>query len=120
MRRVTIIQLGVASLLSFTIMPIVGEHTIPAFSWPLILIAVALGLASALIQFVMNWAQRVVDPSRAAIIYAGEPVWAGIIGRIAGERLPVIALLGALVVLGVLVSELKIKLPIKKNKRVRE
>ena len=42
----------------------------------------------------MNWAQRVVDPSRAAIIYAGEPVWAGIIGRIAGERLPVIALLG--------------------------
>ncbi|MDB0327709.1 EamA family transporter, partial [Acinetobacter baumannii] len=76
--------------------------------------------ASALIQFVMNWAQRVVDPSRAAIIYAGEPVWAGIIGRIAGERLPVIALFGgALVVLGVLVSELKIKLPIKKNKRVR-
>ncbi|MCG6601013.1 DMT family transporter [Acinetobacter baumannii] len=121
LRRVTIIQLGVASLLSFAIMPIVGEHTIPAFSWPLILIAVALGLASALIQFVMNWAQRVVDPSRAAIIYAGEPVWAGIIGRIAGERLPVIALFGgALVVLGVLVSELKIKLPIKKNKRVRE
>lgn len=75
-------------------MPIVGEHTIPAFSWSLVLIAVALGLASALIQFVMNWAQRVVDPSRAAIIYAGEPVWAGIIGRIAGERLPVIALLG--------------------------
>lgn len=98
-------------------MPIVGEHTIPAFSWPLVLIAVALGLASALIQFVMNWAQRVVDPSRAAIIYAGEPVWAGIIGRIAGERLPVIALFGgALVVLGVLVSELKIKLPIKKTK----
>ncbi len=62
----------------------------------LILIAVALGLASALIQFVMNWAQRVVDPSRAAIIYAGEPVWAGIIGRIAGERLPVIALFGVL------------------------
>ena len=94
LRRVTIIQLSVASLLSFAIMPIVGEHTIPAFSWPLVLIAVALGLASALIQFVMNWAQRVVDPSRAAIIYAGEPVWAGIIGRIAGERLPVIALLG--------------------------
>jgi drug/metabolite transporter (DMT)-like permease len=89
LRRVTIIQLGVASLLSFAIMPVVGEHTIPAFSW-LVLIAVALGLASALIQFVMNWAQRVVDPSRAAIIYAGEPVWAGIIGRIAGERLPLL------------------------------
>jgi len=121
LRRVTVIQLGVASLVSFAIMPAVGEHAIPAFSWPLVLLAVALGLASALIQFVMNWAQRMVDPSRAAIIYAGEPVWAGIIGRIAGERLPVIALLGgALVVLGVLVSELKLKLPIKKTKRIRE
>ncbi|KAA5724082.1 EamA/RhaT family transporter, partial [Acinetobacter baumannii] len=81
-----IIQLGDASLLSITNMPIQGEHTIPAFSLPLILIAVALVLASALIQFVMKWAQRVVDTSRAAIIYAGEPVCAGIIGRIAGER----------------------------------
>lgn len=121
LRRVTVIQLAVASLVSFAIMPVVGEHAIPAFSWPLALLAVALGLASALIQFVMNWAQRMVDPSRAAIIYAGEPVWAGIIGRIAGERLPVIALLGgALVVSGVLVSELKLKLPIKKTKRIRE
>jgi len=121
LRRVTVIQLGVASLVSFAIMPVVREHAIPAFSWPLVLLAVALGLASALIQFVMNWAQRMVDPSRAAIIYAGEPVWAGIIGRIAGERLPIIALLGgALVVLGVLVSELKLKLPIKKTRRIRE
>ncbi|MEI1727506.1 DMT family transporter [Acinetobacter baumannii] len=121
LRRVTIVQLAVASLLSFAVMPVVGEQTIPAFSWPLVLTAVTLGLASALIQFVMNWAQRLVDPSRAAIIYAGEPVWAGVIGRIAGERLPVIALFGgALVVLGVLVSELKLKLPIKKTKRIRE
>ncbi|QNX17459.1 DMT family transporter [Acinetobacter seifertii] len=121
LRRVTIIQLAVASLLSFAVMPVVGEHTIPAFSWPLVLLSVTLGLASALIQFVMNWAQRMVDPSRAAIIYAGEPVWAGVIGRIAGERLPLIALFGgALVVLGVLFSELKLKLPIKKTKRIRE
>ena len=70
-----------------------------------------MGLASALIQFVMNWAQSMVDPSRAAIIYAGEPVWAGLIGRIAGERLPLLALFGGLlVVLGVLVSELKLKI----------
>ena len=67
--------------------------------------------ASALIQFVMNWAQRMVDPTRAAIIYAGEPVWAGVFGRVAGERLPLLALFGGcLVVLGVLVSELKFKI----------
>ncbi|MNL69655.1 hypothetical protein D3C87_1945450 [compost metagenome] len=44
------------------------------------------------------------------MIYAGEPVWAGIVGRIAGERLPAIALLGAgLIVAAVIVSELKTK-----------
>lgn len=111
LRRVTVIQLAVASLLSFCSMPLVGEHSIPAFSWQLLVVALGLGLASALIQFVMNWAQRMVDPTRAAIIYAGEPVWAGVFGRIAGERLPLLALLGGcLVVLGVLVSELKLKI----------
>lgn len=111
LRRVTVIQLAVASLLSFCSMPLVGEHSIPAFSWQLLVVAFGLGLASALIQFVMNWAQRMVDPTRAAIIYAGEPVWAGVFGRIAGERLPLLALLGGcLVVLGVLVSELKLKI----------
>jgi drug/metabolite transporter (DMT)-like permease len=58
----------------------------------------------------MNWAQRSVSPTRATVIYAGEPVWAGLVGRIAGERLPGVALLGcALIVLGVLVSELRIR-----------
>ncbi len=33
--------------------------------------SVGLGIASALIQLVINWAQRMVDPSQAAIIYAG-------------------------------------------------
>lgn len=110
LRRVTVVQLIVASVLSFAGMPLVGEHQLPAFSWPLVFIAVGLGLASALIQFVMNWAQKMVDPTRAAIIYAGEPVWAGLFGRIAGERLPLLALFGGLlVVLGVLISELKFK-----------
>ena len=37
-------------------------------------------------------------------------VWAGIVGRIAGERLPAIALVGAgLIVVAVIVSELKTK-----------
>ena len=55
----------------------------------------------------MNWAQRAVPPTRATIIYAGEPVWAGIIGRIAGDRLPAIAIGGAaFIVTGSLVSEL--------------
>lgn len=110
LRRVTVIQLLVAAILSFASMPLVGEHKIPDFSWSLFLITVSLGLASALIQFIMNWAQQMVEPTRAAIIYAGEPVWAAVFGRIAGERLPLLALFGGLlVVLGVLFSELKFK-----------
>ena len=56
----------------------------------------------------MNWAQQSVSPTRATLIYAGEPVWAGVVGRIAGERFPPIAMLGAvLIVVAVIVSELK-------------
>lgn len=107
-RRVTVLQLIAASLAAFALMPLAGESQVPAFSWTLLGIVVALGAASALIQLTMNWAQRTVDPARATIIYAGEPVWAGLFGRLAGERLPALALLGgALVVLGVIASEWK-------------
>jgi hypothetical protein len=60
----------------------------PPYSDYLLYSAIGLGLASALIQLTMNWAQRSVSPTRATVIYAGEPVWAGIVGRLAGERLP--------------------------------
>jgi len=108
-RRVTLIQLAVASVSAFVLMVPNGE-TVPAISTPLLLSALGLGAASALIQVTMNWAQRSVSPTRATVIYAGEPVWAGVVGRIAGERLPALALLGgALIVCGVIVSELRLK-----------
>jgi drug/metabolite transporter (DMT)-like permease len=106
--RVTVIQLGTTSLLAFAAMAPAGEAP-PHFSWLLVACACGLGVMSAVIQLVMNWAQRTVSPTRATVIYAGEPVWAGIIGRIAGERLPATALIGGLlIVVGVIVSELRI------------
>ncbi len=106
-RRVTVVQLAVASLLAFACMPATGEG-LPAFSWTLVALAGGLGAASALIQLTMNWAQKAVSPTKATLIYAGEPVWAGIVGRLAGERLPLLAVLGAaLIVRGVIASELK-------------
>jgi len=108
-RRVTVVQVAVASLLAFATMPFLGER-MPPFSWMLLFSAVGLGIASAVIQLTMNWAQKQVSPTRASVIYAGEPVWAGIIGRLAGEHLPPLALLGgASIALGVIVSELKPK-----------
>lgn len=113
-RRVTIVQLATASLLSFLMMVPTGER-LPAYSNYLLYSSVGLGIATALIQLTMNWAQRSVSPTRATVIYAGEPVWAGIVGRIAGERLPGVALLGgALIVLGVIVSELRLRRKAKK------
>lgn len=108
-RRVTVVQLSTASILSFMLVAPTGE-AIPDFSWLLLVSAVGLGAASAAIQVAMNWAQKSVSPTRATLIYAGEPVWAGIIGRLAGERLPGLALIGAgLIVAAVIVSELKPK-----------
>ncbi|CAM1631430.1 DMT family transporter [Bartonella apihabitans] len=108
-RRVTVVQLFVAGFLSFVAMPFNGE-TIPAFSWGWVSAGLGLAAMSALIQLTMNWAQRSVSPTRATIIYTGEPVWAGLVGRIAGERLPHLAILGAFcIIIGILVSELKPK-----------
>ncbi len=105
--RVTVVQLLVCSVLAFVAMPVVGE-SVPAFSWVWLAAGVGLGLASCVIQLTMNWAQKSVEPTRATIIYTGEPVWAGVIGRLAGDRLPPLALVGAvLIVLSVLVSELR-------------
>lgn len=106
-RRVTVVQLATASLLAFLVVVPTGER-LPDFSWLLLGTAIGLGVMSAVIQVAMNWAQKSVSPTRATVIYAGEPVWAGIVGRLAGERLPGLALLGgALIVAGVIVSEMK-------------
>lgn len=106
--RITIVQLLTAGLLSFATMPFTGEG-VPAFSWIWVAAGIGLGAASCIIQLTMNWAQKSVSPTRATIIYSGEPVWAAIIGRIAGERLPAAALVGGmLVVLSILASELRI------------
>ncbi|MFT0519999.1 DMT family transporter [Pseudomonas faucium] len=108
-RRVTVVQLATASLLAF-LMIVPTQERLPDFSWLLLLSALGLGAMSAVIQVAMNWAQQSVSPTRATLIYAGEPVWAGIVGRIAGDRLPGVALLGGvLIVVAVVVSELKLR-----------
>ncbi|MFC4923298.1 MULTISPECIES: DMT family transporter [Delftia] len=106
-RRVTTVQLLAAGTMALLAMPVAGE-SVPDFSWVWLTAAVAMACASILIQLTMNWAQKSLSPTRATVIYASEPVWAGIVGRMAGDRLPGLAILGAaLIVGGVLVSELK-------------
>lgn len=105
MKRVTLVQLASASLLSFLCMPLAGEG-VPHFSWLLAASACGLGAMSALIQLVMNWAQQRVSATRATLIYALEPVWAGVVGALAGEALGIGAIAGAgLIIAGVVVSQ---------------
>lgn len=115
-RRVTVVQLFVAGILSLIMMPVAGE-SVPEFSWAWIILGLGLAVASAAIQYAMNWAQKSVSPTRATIIYSGEPIWAGVFGRLAGEVMPVLAIAGAaFIVAGVLASELKPSF-IRKNKK---
>lgn len=104
-RRASVIQLFVMALLAYAGMPLLGESVpqiTPQFLWA----AGALGLASAAINLTMNWAQQRVDPARATVIYATEPVWAGCIGWFIGEQFTVSALLGAtLIFVAVIVSK---------------
>lgn len=105
--RVTTVQLLACGLAAFLMMPLTGEG-VPAFSWIWLASALALGAMSIAIQLTMNWAQKEVSATRATIIYAGEPVWGGLFGRLLGDRLPGLAFVGAgLILLGVLVSELR-------------
>lgn len=103
--RVTAVQLLVAGLLGLLLRPVAGE-TIPAYSPWWLFGALGLAASSVLIQWTINWAQRSVSPTRATLIYAGEPVWGGVVGRLAGDRLPGIALIGAaLIIVGPIISE---------------
>lgn len=63
--------------------------------------------ATAIAFFCMVWAQRVVPESRAAIILLLEPVFAAVLGYVAGDRLGWRGAIGAALILGaVLVTEL--------------
>jgi len=107
--RVTVAQLFFTSIFAFASMPVLGESA-PDFSRTFVISAIGLGAASALIQFVMNWAQKRVSATKATLIYAGEPVWAGVVGRMAGERITWLSILGALlIVASSILSELKPK-----------
>ena len=66
----------------------------------------AVAVCTALIQSVIAWAQKSVPPTKATLIYTGEPVWGGVIGCLYGERLTLSSLAGcALVLAGILISE---------------
>jgi drug/metabolite transporter (DMT)-like permease len=106
--RLAVVQLTVVALISLASLTLTREGAPPATSRFLVA-SLALGVfGTALALGAMNWAQQTISATKATIIYAMEPVWAGIFGALAGEVLTRPALIGsALIVLGVIVSEIR-------------
>jgi drug/metabolite transporter (DMT)-like permease len=77
----------------------------PEFLQPVLLSSL---LATVLALSLMNVYQREIDPVRAAIVYAFEPIWAALIGIWAGmdEWTPYLWLGGAALLAGNLIAEL--------------
>jgi drug/metabolite transporter (DMT)-like permease len=72
-----------------------------------VLAAIVTGVACSALAFSLQlWGQRYVEPSRAAVILLFEPVVAGFVGYLVGERLGVAGYLGALVIfVGIVLAE---------------
>ena len=105
-RRVAVVQLLTVAVMSSVAMLLHGE-ALPQPTPGLLAIVLCLGLSTALIQVAMNWAQKTVPATRATVIYAMEPVWGGLVGWLVGERLGLMGVSGAaLIVFSVLASSL--------------
>jgi len=107
MRRFAFLQLAFGSLFAFFFMPILGE-TLPELSHLWFYPVIITGISAAVIQLTMTWAQKTVSPTRAAVIYTGDPVWAGIVGwLVLGELFTRLGFMGAaLIFIGILTCEL--------------
>jgi len=100
----TAAQMGVIAVCA---VPAVAVAGIGRITGPVVVAALITGVLCSAVAFSLQlWAQRYVEPSRAAVILMFEPVVAGFVGYAVGERLGASGYLGALVILGgILIAE---------------
>ena len=101
---VTTVQLLAVAAVSAPVVAVTGIGRLDATAWAAVAFT---GIGCSAVAFSLSmWGQRVVDPSRASIINLLEPVVAGVVGYLIGERLGVLGYLGAVLILaGILVAE---------------
>ncbi|GIU86205.1 MAG: EamA family transporter [Acidimicrobiia bacterium] len=100
----TAAQMAVFASLAVPVVAVGGLGALDA--QVLVAVAVTGVLCSAVAFSLQLWAQRYVEPSRAAVILLFEPVVAGFVGYAVGERLGVAGYVGAVVILaGILLAE---------------
>jgi drug/metabolite transporter (DMT)-like permease len=112
--NLAIVQLALTSLLSFIAIPISREPIVmpPLIVWGSVLFMGVVDLAFTLSA--MIWVQQFVSSTRAALIYALEPMWAALFGfALAGDKLSLLAWIGCgFILAGMIVGRVgKIHLP---------
>ncbi|MGZ3611171.1 MAG: DMT family transporter [Ktedonobacteraceae bacterium] len=104
--NLAIVQLTVTSLLSLIVMPIAREpFVMPSLAvWGSVLFMGVVDVAFTLSA--MIWVQQLVSDTRAALIYALEPMWAALFGvALAGDNLSLFALIGCgLIISGMIIG----------------
>ncbi|HET8617572.1 MAG TPA: DMT family transporter [Acidimicrobiales bacterium] len=102
--RLTCVQVTTVGLACLAAGVVTGGLAMPASAWAA---AAFTGLfATALAFFAMAWAQRVVTPTRAALILLLEPVFAALLGWATGDEMTTATLAGgALILVAVAVAE---------------
>ncbi len=93
-RRLAVVECIGVSVYALGIAVATGQG-VPHLAAGWLACALGLGAASAFLQISSNWCLRRVPVHRAMLIFATEPVWAGLFGALAGERMGTTALAGA-------------------------
>ncbi|MET0834005.1 MAG: DMT family transporter [Actinomycetota bacterium] len=106
--RLAVVQLATAGLLALIWAGLAGDLAVPTSAEVWVALAITSVAASAAAFLIQTRAQREVSPTRTAVIFTMEPVFAGLFGfLLAGERLSGRGWLGAgLILAGMLTAEL--------------
>lgn len=112
--NLAIIQISVTAVLSIIALPFMHEKALLLPPSPLVwggVLFMAL-MDTALTVTIMNWVQQYVSGTRAALIYALEPAWAGLFGFLAGESLSLLALIGCICIFSaMIIGKVRLTLP---------
>ncbi len=108
-QRFDAVALTAAQMLVIAVcaIPVVIVGGLGDITGEVVLAVLITGVACSALAFSLQlWGQRYVEPSRAAVILLFEPVVAGFVGYLVGERLGVVGYIGALVIFsGIVLAE---------------
>ncbi|HEY1353117.1 MAG TPA: DMT family transporter [Ktedonobacteraceae bacterium] len=106
--NLSIVQLATTSLFCFIAAVLTHQSLVLPASLPVWGVVLFMGVLDlALCMAIMNWAQQFVSSTHAALIYACEPVWAGIFGVLTGQILSPLAWVGGcFICVGMVLSEI--------------